>query len=158
MLVLIMKLNRYWLSIFIMSFIVATVLVYKDYTDNFTCTSEIVIKRDIRHLKGLINYRISPNNGIVNLKGHIKVGEHIEYVLDRMVVFSVTHYGNTSVWKSVNISISRSDTTPNDIIYGLLPEIYLKQSIISDVELKRINYKSITVTKGNMPFLFCKKD
>lgn len=155
-----MKFNKYWLLSFLitMTSVFVSVYAYNEYTGNFSCASEIFIKRDVRNLNGLVNYKVSPSSGIVNIKGVVNVSGAVEYAIDRTIIFSAQSYGNSPVWKSEDISISKLDTAPNNILNGLLPDVYLNTSMIADVEFKKINFKTIAITKGDVPFLFCTRE
>jgi hypothetical protein len=150
------RINNY-IVFFAFLFIIFTIVILflSKNKDQFSCQSNVIIKNASSVFHGVINFNVSSNNGAVNINGFLKNPTKSDYIVNRTILFSSSLHGGTSVWESTSISISNTDTTPTELLNGILPQVYLEPSTISDVSIRRLDKKSFLLLKEYIPYVYC---
>ena len=95
------------------------------------------------------------SKGIVNIDGIIKDAENNEQTVQRMVLFTQSSYGSSPVWISQKIQISNRETAPASLIQELLPDFFLTNTSVSNVDFFALNRETYLITKEGIPYLYC---
>ena len=122
---------------------------------DLTCRSAIEIVRNTSSFRGIIDIKTGGSKGIVNIDGIIKDANNSEQTVQRMVLFTHSSYGSSPVWVSQNIHISNRETAPVSIIQQLLPDFFLTNTSVSNVDLFSLNKETYLITKEGIPYLYC---
>ncbi|EGT0639214.1 MULTISPECIES: hypothetical protein [Citrobacter] len=122
---------------------------------NLTCRSAIEIVRNTSSFRGIIDIKIGGSKGIVNVDGIIKDARNNEQTVQRMVLFTQSSYGSSPVWISQKIQISNRETAPASLIQELLPDFFLTNTSVSNVDYFALNSKTYLITKEGIPYLYC---
>ena len=122
---------------------------------NLTCRSAIEIVRNTSSFRGIIDIKTGGSKGIVNIDGIIKDAENNEQTVQRMVLFTQSSYGSSPVWISQKIQISNRETAPASLIQELLPDFFLTNTSVSNVDFFALNSETYLITKEGIPYLYC---
>ncbi|CAI2500324.1 Uncharacterised protein [Serratia proteamaculans] len=151
------KINKYiMLLILSLATSVIFICVLWESKDQFSCQSNIIIKNRGSVFYGIINFNVSSDNGTVNINGFIKNETAPDYIINRTILFSSSIHGGISVWKSTNVSIGNTDTTPTQLLIGIIPQVYLESLTISDVSFQKLDNKSYLFLREFVPYAYCK--
>ena len=120
---------------------------------NLTCRSAIEIVRNTSSFRGIIDIKTGGSKGIVNIDGIIKDAENNEQTVQRMVLFTQSSYGSSPVWISQKIQISNRETA--SLIQELLPDFFLTNTSVSNVDFFALNRETYLITKEGIPYLYC---
>jgi hypothetical protein len=80
-----------------------------------------------------------------------------EYTVQRTVLFSLADYGPSPVWMSRQIIVSNRETIPSDVLQKFLPDFYLKNSGVTDIDIFALNKDADLITREGIPYLYCQK-
>lgn len=122
---------------------------------NLSCRAAIEIVRDTASFQGIIDIKSAESNGIVNIDGIIKDAANNEQTVQRMVLFTQDTYGSSPVWVSQKIHISNRETAPASLIQLVLPDFFLSNTSVSNVDLFALNKETYLITKEGIPYLYC---
>jgi hypothetical protein len=122
---------------------------------NLTCRSAIEIVRSTSSFRGIIDIKTGGSKGIVNVDGIIKDASDNEQTVQRMVLFTQSSYGSSPVWISQKIQISNRETAPANLIQELLPDFFLTNTSVSNVDYFALNSTTYLITKEGIPYLYC---
>lgn len=122
---------------------------------NLSCRSAIEIVRNTSSFRGIIDIKTGGSKGIVNIDGIIKDTENNEQTVQRMVLFTQSSYGSSPVWISQKIQISNRETAPTSLIQELLPDFFLTNTSVSNVDFFALNRETYLITKEGIPYLYC---
>lgn len=122
---------------------------------NLACRATIEIVRNTASFRGIIDIKSGDSKGIVNIDGIIKDNANNEQTVQRMVLFTHSSYGSSPVWVSQKIHISSRETAPAGIIRQLLPDFFLTNTSVSNVDLFPLNKETYLITKEGIPYLYC---
>ena len=117
--------------------------------------SAIEIVRNTSSFRGIIDIKTGGSKGIVNIDGIIKDAENNEQTVQRMVLFTQSSYGSSPVWISQKIQISNRETAPASLIQELLPDFFLTNTSVSNVDFFALNRETYLITKEGIPYLYC---
>lgn len=122
---------------------------------NLACRATIEIVRDTTTFHGIMDIKTGDSKGIVNVDGIVKDAAKNEQTVQRMVLFTHSSYGSSPVWVSQEIHISNRETAPASIIRQLLPDLFLTNTSVSNVDLFTLNNRTYLITKEGIPYLYC---
>ncbi|HAU4328453.1 hypothetical protein P2H57_12615 [Citrobacter freundii] len=126
-----------------------------NHLHNLACRATIEIVRNTASFRGVIDIKTGDSKGIVNIDGIIKDATNNDQTVQRMVLFTHSSYGSSPVWVSQEIHISNRETAPTSIIQELLPDLFLTNTSISNVDLFAMNSETYLITKEGIPYLYC---
>ena len=126
-----------------------------NHLHNLACRATIEIVRNTVSFRGVIDIKTGDSKGIVNIDGIIKDATNNDQTVQRMVLFTHSSYGSSPVWVSQEIHISNRETAPTSIIQELLPDLFLTNTSISNVDLFAMNSETYLITKEGIPYLYC---
>ena len=126
-----------------------------NHLHNLACRATIEIVRNTASFRGVIDIKTGDSKGIVNIDGIIKDATNNDQTVQRMVLFTHSSYGSSPVWVSQEIHISNRETAPTSIIQELLPDLFLTNTSISNVDLFAMNSEAYLITKEGIPYLYC---
>ena len=126
-----------------------------NHLHNLACRATIEIVRNTASFRGVIDIKTGDSKGIVNIDGIIKDATNNDQTVQRMVLFKNSSYGSRPVWVSQEIHISNRETAPTSIIQELLPDLFLTNTSISNVDLFAMNSETYLITKEGIPYLYC---
>ena len=72
-----------------------------------------------------------------------------------MVLFTQSSYGSSPVWISQKIQIPNRETAPASLIQELLPDFFLTNTSVSNVDFFALNSETYLITKEGIPYLYC---
>lgn len=122
---------------------------------NLACRATIEIVRDTTTFHGIMDIKTGDSKGIVNVDGIVKDSTKNEQTVQRMVLFTHSSYGSSPVWVSQEIHISNRETASASIIRQLLPDLFLTNTSVSNVDLFALNNRTYLITKEGIPYLYC---
>lgn len=122
---------------------------------NLACRATIEIVRDTTTFHGIMDIKTGDSKGIVNVDGIVKDSTKNEQTVQRMVLFTHSSYGSSPVWVSQEIHISNRETASASIIRQLLPDLFLTNTSVSNVDLFALNSRTYLITKEGIPYLYC---
>ena len=125
-----------------------------NHLHNLACRATIEIVRNTASFRGVIDIKTGDSKGIVNIDGIIKDATNNDQTVQRMVLFTHSSYGSSPVWVSQEIHISNRETAPTSIIQELLPDLFLTNTSISNVDLFAMNSETYLITKEGIPYLY----
>lgn len=126
-----------------------------NHLHNLACRATIEIVLNTASFRGVIDIKTGDSKGIVNIDGIIKDATNNDQTVQRMVLFTHSSYGSSPVWVSQEIHISNRETAPTSIIQELLPDLFLTNTSISNVDLFAMNSETYLITKEGIPYLYC---
>lgn len=126
-----------------------------NHLHNLACRATIEIVRNTASFRGVIDIKTGDSKGIVNIDGIIKDATNNDQTVQRMVLFTHSSYGSSPVWVPQEIHISNRETAPTSIIQELLPDLFLTNTSISNVDLFAMNSETYLITKEGIPYLYC---
>lgn len=126
-----------------------------NHLHNLACRATIEVVRNTASFRGVIDIKTGDSKGIVNIDGIIKDATNNDQTVQRMVLFTHSSYGSSPVWVSQEIHISNRETAPTSIIQELLPDLFLTNTSISNVDLFAMNSETYLITKEGIPYLYC---
>lgn len=122
---------------------------------NLECRARLQIVQDNIAFSGLLDLKTNEDKGIVNINGIITDENHNESTVQRTILFTHMMYGQSPVWTSQQIYISSRETAASPLIQKVLPDFFLKQTGVSDVDLFRLNRQAWLITKEDIPYVYC---
>jgi hypothetical protein len=124
---------------------------------SLVCRATLQIVRDNAIFRGIIDVKSGNDKGIANVNGIVNVTPQDEYTVQRTVLFSLTDYGPSPVWVSRQIIVSNRETIPSDVLQKFLPDFYLKNSGVTDIDIFALNKDADLITREGIPYLYCQK-
>ena len=124
---------------------------------SIVCRSTLQIVRGNASFRGIVDFKSGDGKGIANINGIINVTPQEEYTVQRTILFTLAEYGLSPVWVSQQIIISNRETVPAAILQQFLPDFYLKNSGVSDIDIFRLNKDAALLTREDIPYLYCQK-
>lgn len=124
---------------------------------NLTCRSDMKINAEDASFEGSFIYKLGTEKGITNIVGNIISASGEEYLVERTVLLSFSNYGFSPVWTSDKVVISNKDSVPLSVADDLFPNIYIKPSEHSDIDMININASSFLITMAGIPYQYCTK-
>lgn len=126
-----------------------------NHLHNLSCRAAIDIVRNTASFKGIIDIKSGDTKGIVNIDGIISDATNNEQTVQRMVLFTHSSYGTSPVWVSQKIHVSNRETAPASLIQQILPDFFLTNTSVSNVDLFALNRDTYLITKEGIPYLYC---
>lgn len=124
---------------------------------SIVCRSTLQIIRDNASFRGIVDFKSGDGKGIAHVNGIINVTPQEEYTVQRTILFTLAEYGLSPVWVSQQIIISNRETAPAAVLQQFLPDFYLKNSGVTDIDIFRLNKDSDLITREGIPYLYCQK-
>lgn len=126
-----------------------------NHLHNLACRASIEIVGNTASFRGIIDIKSGDSKGIVNIDGIINDAINNEQTVQRMVLFTHSSYGTSPVWVSQKIHTSNRETAPASLIQQVLPDFFLTNTSVSNVDLFALNNQTYLITKEGIPYLYC---
>ncbi|BCG08173.1 MULTISPECIES: hypothetical protein [Buttiauxella] len=123
---------------------------------NLVCRANLQIVRNNATFRGIIDFKAGEGKGIAHINGIIDAAPQ-EYTVQRTILFTHTDYGLSPVWVSRQIVISNRETVPSELLIKFLPDFYLKNSGVTDIDIFTLNKDADLITREGIPYLYCQK-
>lgn len=124
---------------------------------SLACRATLQIVRDNASFRGIVDFKSGDGKGIAHINGIINVTPQEEYTVQRTILFTRSDYGRSPVWVSRQIIISNRETTPAGVVERFLPDFYLKNSGVTDIDIFALNKDADLITREGIPYLYCQK-
>lgn len=124
---------------------------------NLVCRATLQIVRDNASFRGIVDFKSGEGKGIAHINGIIDANPQEDYTVQRTILFTHTDYGLSPVWISRQIVISNRETVPPDVLKQFLPDFYLKNSGVTDIDIFALNKDANLITREGVPYLYCQK-
>jgi hypothetical protein len=123
--------------------------------NDLVCRATLQIVRENASFRGIVDFKSGDDKGIAHVNGIINVNPQEEYTVQRTILFTHTDYGLSPVWISRQIVISNRETAPAGVIQQFLPDFYLKNSGVTDIDIFALNKDASLITREGIPYLYC---
>lgn len=123
--------------------------------NDLVCRATLQIVRDNASFRGIVDFKSGDDKGIAHVNGIININPQEEYTVQRTILFTHTDYGLSPVWISRQIVISNRETAPSGVIQQFLPDFYLKNSGVTDIDIFALNKDANLITREGIPYLYC---
>lgn len=128
-----------------------------DARHNLACRASLQIARDKATFRGIIDFKSGDGKGIAHINGIINVSAQEEYTVQRTILFTHSDYGLSPVWVSRQIIVSNRETAPAGVLQQFLPDFYLKNAGVTDIDIFALNKDADLITREGIPYLYCQK-
>lgn len=134
-------------------------LTANDHPHHLVCRATLQVVRDNTSFRGIVDFKSEEGDGkgIAHINGIINLNPHEEYTVQRTILFTHSDYGLSPVWVSRQIIISNRETSPPGVLQQFLPNFYLKNSDVTDIDIFSLNKEANLITREGIPYLYCQK-